>query len=65
MACSETWRLGDGIVIHELAHVISDLGGFNRVRPLVRQIFSAPEVVLFPLRDCGLGTTCKFCVFAV
>ena len=31
-------RLCQLMFIHELAHVKSDLGGSNRVRPLVRQI---------------------------
>ena len=54
-------------LIHELAHVISDLGGSNRVWPLVRQIFPLRRLffITFETRLVVLGMAYKFCVFVV
>ena len=55
-------------LIHELAHVISDLGGCKSRSAASKANFSAPEVVFyypFETRLVVLGMACKFCVFAV
>ena len=55
-------------IIHELAHVISDLGGFKSCLAASGADFSAPEVDFyypFKTRLVVLGMTCKFCIFAV
>ena len=56
------------IIIHELAHVISDLGGSKSCSAASGADFSAPEVGFyypFETRLVVLGMNCKFCIFAV